>query len=272
MASRRSLPRRVFLPAILAAVLIGEVTGIALARTLTGPAAPAPVDAVQSAAGSVAAAARPSATARPTAASVRGDDGDGARDAIAPLANEQRSGTRGLAIAAPPIAPAGALRAVSVPVRPRAATTTGPASAVRTTTHVPSTAYRGANHVWIPSLGITKGIQSFPCSRVRPPDAGVYRWGCSGHNNVYLLSHAWSTFKPLHDAYVGGRLKKGMKVFYADGGGRVHTYAVIWWKVTAPTTAASWAWAPLSSPGMTLQTCVGSKSQYRLMVRLDEVG
>ena len=41
--------------------------------------------------------------------------------------------------------------------------------------------------------------------------------------------------------------------------------------VDAPTTAASWAWAPLSSPGMTLQTCVGSNSQYRLMVRLTQV-
>jgi hypothetical protein len=62
-----------------------------------------------------------------------------------------------------------------------------------------------------------------------------------------------------------------MQVVYADGAGRVHTYAVIWWKVTAPTTAASWAWAPLSRPGMTLQTCVGANSEYRLMVRLDQV-
>jgi hypothetical protein len=47
---------------------------------------------------------------------------------------------------------------------------------------------------------------------------------------------------------------------------------VIWWKVTAPTTAAKWAWASLSTPSMTLQTCVGSRSQYRLMVRLVRVG
>lgn len=131
--------------------------------------------------------------------------------------------------------------------------------------------YRGVNHVWIPSLGINKGVQSFPCSRDRPPDAGVYRWGCAGRNNVYLLSHAWSTFEPLHDAYVRGTLHKGMQVIYADGAGRVHTYAVIWWRVVAPTTAASWAWASLSTPSMTLQTCVGSNSQYRLMVRLAQV-
>jgi len=63
-----------------------------------------------------------------------------------------------------------------------------------------------------------------------------------------------------------------MKVVYADGSGLVHTYAVIWWRVVAPTTAASWAWASLSRPSMTLQTCVGSNSQYRLMVRLVQVG
>ena len=65
---------------------------------------------------------------------------------------------------------------------------------------------------------------------------------------------------------------KGMKVIYADGGGHVHTYSVIWWRVTAPTTAASWAWASLPRPSMTLQTCVGADSQYRLMVRLVQVG
>jgi hypothetical protein len=63
-----------------------------------------------------------------------------------------------------------------------------------------------------------------------------------------------------------------MKAYYADGSGRVHMYKVIWWKLTRPTTAASWAWASLSRPSMTLQTCVGSQSQYRLMVRLVRVG
>jgi len=125
--------------------------------------------------------------------------------------------------------------------------------------------------VWIPALKISAGIQSFPCSRSRPPDAGVYRWGCAGRNNVYLLAHAWSTFKPLHDAYVGGRLRAGMKIWYADGSGRVREYSVAWWRVVAPTSAASWAWAAQARPSMTLQTCVGANSQYRLMVRLLQV-
>jgi hypothetical protein len=131
--------------------------------------------------------------------------------------------------------------------------------------------FKGRNHVWIPSLGINRTVRWFSCDRSRPPDNYVYRWGCAGTNNVYLLGHAHSVFKPLHDAYVSGRLHKGMKAYYADAKGRLHTYAVRWWRVTAPTTEASWAWASLGTPSMTLQTCVGKNGQYRLMVRLVEV-
>ena len=162
----------------------------------------------------------------------------------------------------PPIpARAGEVRSVA---RPRAAAAP-PAQRIQAPRSV---AYRGRNHVWIPSLGINRSIRPFPCSRDRPPDAGVYRWGCAGSHNVYLMSHAWSTFKPLHDAYASGRLRSGIRVWYADGASRVRRYRVIWWRVTAPTTAASWAWAALRVPSMTLQTCVGTRSELRLMVRL----
>jgi hypothetical protein len=144
------------------------------------------------------------------------------------------------------------------------------ASAVRATVVEKPRApvYRGRNHVWIPALGINRSVSAFPCSRSRPPDNYVYRWGCAGRNNVYLMGHAHSVFKPLHDAFVSGRLRKGMKVYYADATGRVRTYAVSWWKTTRPTTSASWAWAAQSRPSMTLQTCVGANSAFRLMVRL----
>jgi hypothetical protein len=132
-------------------------------------------------------------------------------------------------------------------------------------------ALRGRNHFWFPAVGINRSVYSFPCSRSRAPDNLVYRWGCAGRNNVYLMGHAHSVFSPLHNAYVSGRLKVGMKAYYADSRGKVHTYKVRWWKLTKPTTSASWAWASQSVPSMTLQTCVGSNSQYRLMVRLVEV-
>lgn len=133
-------------------------------------------------------------------------------------------------------------------------------------------AYRGSNHVWMPSLGIDRRIYAFPCSRTRPPDDLAYRWGCAGTNNVYLLGHAYGVFEPLHDAYYDGRLQEGMEAVYADSLGRIHVYEVIWWKKTPPTTDAAWAWAEQDLPSMTLQTCLGARSEYRLIVRLVEVG
>ena len=152
-------------------------------------------------------------------------------------------------------------------------TTKSTKPATKTTTKATTAAsFSGTNHVWIPALGINKSVRAFPCDRQRPPDNYMYRWGCAGTNNVYLMGHAYSVMNGLHDAYVSGRLRKGMKAYYAGRDGKVHTYTVRWWKKTLPTTDAAWAWAPQSVPSMTLQTCVGSNSQYRLMVRLVEVG
>ncbi len=131
--------------------------------------------------------------------------------------------------------------------------------------------YKGRNHVWISALGVNRSVSFFSCSSSAYPGNRVYRWGCAGSRNIYLFGHAHSVFKPLHDAYVRGRLSKGMKVVYADGNGVVSTYAVSWWKVTTPDKGA-WAYAGQSRPSLTLQTCVGSRSQFRLIVRLLKVG
>lgn len=242
---RHRRPRRILLPLLIATILAAEITDLAIARSLTS----APVS-----------GSAPAAAAVPTAAVPRTPNlvpaVDATRDAIAVTANAARSRSAAVGDRPPVVAPASPARTTSSsPAKP-----------------APSTTYRGRNHVWIPSLGINRSVSSFPCSRTRPPDNYMYRWGCAGKNNVYLLGHSYSVFKPLHDAYVGGRLRKGMKVIYADGAGRVSTYSVIWWKVVRPTTAASWAWAAQSRPSMTLQTCVGAKSEYRLMVRLVKVG
>jgi sortase (surface protein transpeptidase) len=134
-----------------------------------------------------------------------------------------------------------------------------------------ATRYRGRNHVWIPALGIDRSVTGFSCSSTAYPGNRVYRWGCAGRNNVYLFGHAHSVFRPLHDAYVRGRLKKGMKVIYADAKGRVTTYAVRWWKVVRPDRG-EFAYAAQSTPSLTLQTCVGARSQFRLVVRLTRAG
>jgi len=129
------------------------------------------------------------------------------------------------------------------------------------------TSFKGRNHVWIPALGIDRSVTGFACSSQAYPGNRVYRWGCAGGNNIYLFGHASSVFKGLHDAYISGRLHKGMTVYYAAGDGVVHRYVVRWWKITTPTDGA-WAYAGQSRPSMTLQTCVGARSQFRLIVRL----
>jgi Sortase domain len=254
-------PRRPRLPLapttvafVLAIALISQVAGLVIARSP--------------------AVAATSVVAAP-AASVLGS-ALGATDRAAPLAASLDAG-RSLVRAMSPTATSPAkVRIAAAPAKPKAAQpkpakAPKPSSKPASSKSVSAASFHGRNHVWIPALRINKSVQSFPCSRSRPPDAGVYRWGCGGANNVYLLSHAWSTFKPLHDAYVTGRLRKGMQVFYADGSGKVRAYRVAWWRVVRPTTAASWAWAPQAQPSMTLQTCVGARSAYRLMVRLLQV-
>ncbi len=94
----------------------------------------------------------------------------------------------------------------------------------------------------------------------------MYRWGCGGRNNTYLLGHAWGVFKALHDAYLNGSLRVGMVAYYADGYGRITRYRVTAWQVVLPTDA-SWASATRHKT-MTLQTCMGADSKYRLDVRL----
>ena len=183
------------------------------------------------------------------------------------------------AVAAPKVAraevpqPAAKTQKVSTtPKAPKAPKVTKVTKTTRYSAPASPATYKGRNHLWIPSLRINRSVAWFPCDRSRPPDNYVYRWGCAGANNVYLLGHAYSVFKPLHDAYVNHRLRVGMKAYYADGSGKVRAYAIKWWKLTLPTPDAAWAWAAQSRPSMTLQTCVGPNNKYRLMVRLVQVG
>ena len=121
-------------------------------------------------------------------------------------------------------------------------------------------------HLWIPSLNISRNVGFYACGRTSTPANRVYRWGCAGRNNTYLLGHAWGVFKPLHDAYYNGRLQVGMVAYYADGYGRVTRYRVTAWQVVLPSDI-SWA-SGTKRKTMTLQTCVGANSEYRLDVRL----
>jgi hypothetical protein len=157
--------------------------------------------------------------------------------------------------AAPPVAP-----------RPVAGARTDPA--VKVGPEGDARAFTGRNHFWIPTLGMSTKIVAFPCPRKRPPDNYMYRWGCAERNNVYILGHAYSVMKPLYNAYMSGRLHVGMVAVYADGTGRIRSYRVTEWRVVDPAEGVWWAIAAQPVPSMTLQTCVGAQSQWRLNVRL----
>jgi hypothetical protein len=131
--------------------------------------------------------------------------------------------------------------------------------------------YRGTNHLWYPALGINQPVGWFACDSPNAPGPLVYRWGCAGANNVYLLAHAGGKFQPIYNAYYAHRLKTGQLVVYADGKGHVHYYKLAWYKVTPPLASSHWAWDPQPVSSLTLQTCLGSHSELRLFVRFVEV-
>jgi sortase (surface protein transpeptidase) len=263
--TRPRLPyRRILLPLALALTLAAESIAVVAAVDLRPVVAPV-----------VSAAFAPQAT-RP---SVR--EGSPSIAAVQPRSGGalvNRSDPRTRQTQAPTVTVEQTAR-VELPIRPSTrsankAKSESKTSPVRTTTASTSTtksgSYVGRNRMWFPALGINRSVTGFACTSKAYPGDRVYRWGCAGANNVYLFGHAHSVFKPLHDAYVRGRLAKGQKVMYADGNGTVHTYKIAWWKVTTPTNGA-FAYAAQSRPSMTLQTCVGAQSQYRLIVRLIRV-
>ena len=167
--------------------------------------------------------------------------------------------------------PVAVAEAAPEPVAPAPAKVAAPkvkaAAPAKQTQEAPRPKYRGTNHFWIPSLGMSYGVHWYGCSASYYPRNVMYRWGGAGRNNVYIFGHAHSVMKPLHDLYVRGGLRRGLVAVFADANGRVTKYRVTEWRVVRPTEVA-WQIAAQPRPSMTLQTCVGKDSQYRLNVRL----
>jgi hypothetical protein len=123
------------------------------------------------------------------------------------------------------------------------------------------------NGLAIKALGISAPIKAMTTCGGTIPN-GIYRWPCAGHNNLYLLGHAAGVFAPLHNAYHKGSLKPGMIALYTDGAGKVHRYRLQW---VQDLPLATWgqgaSWAATPGPVITLQTCDGATSNYRIIVR-----
>ena len=133
-----------------------------------------------------------------------------------------------------------------------------------------SSGYHGVYHLWIPGLGLSRGISDWGCNGGLIPNRVEY-WGCAGKNNLYLLGHAWGVFAPIHDGYHSGALHVGLTAYYADKGGTVRKYRISQIRHVANKDYATWSqWAMASSSSqiITLQTCDGSTSGYRILVRL----
>ncbi len=130
--------------------------------------------------------------------------------------------------------------------------------------------YQGVYHLWIPALGLSRGISDWGCNGGLIPNRVEY-WGCVGKRNLYLLGHAWGVFAPIHDGYHSGALKVGLTAWYADKAGKVHRYRISQIRHVANkdyATWSTWAMASSSSQIITLQTCDGATSAYRILVRL----
>jgi hypothetical protein len=133
-----------------------------------------------------------------------------------------------------------------------------------------STAYAGAYHLWIPALGLSRAISDWGCRGGAIPDRVEY-WGCAGRNNLYLLGHAYGAFAAIHDGYHSGALRVGLTAYFADKAGRTHRYRISEIRHVANSAYGSWSgWAvgATSGPVITLQTCDGATSAYRILVRL----
>jgi hypothetical protein len=159
--------------------------------------------------------------------------------------------------------------------KPTASPTPRPtASPTPAPTAPPQANYTGRSHFWFPALNIDTDWGWYGCD-YGGPDAlpgGIWRWGCGPQNNIYLLSHAWSTFKKIKTAYHNGTLQVGQNVWWSNAQGDVTKFEIRWIRrVTAEylnATASEWALNDSPTPIMTLQTCDGADDQFRIIVRL----
>ena len=140
--------------------------------------------------------------------------------------------------------------------------------AARTATAAP--VLSGHDRFWFPALGIADAVHTFDCASSSAIPAGIWRFGCHGGRNIYLMSHAWSDFGSLRTAYHAGRLNAGMIAYYAGPDGHVLRYQVAWVRHVDVSyfNATYYQWALEDVDALTLQTCDGANNEYRIVVRL----
>ncbi len=152
-------------------------------------------------------------------------------------------------------------------VAPRAATT------VRTAATVPLGSF---GRLSIAGIGLSGSVDNWGCRGGTLPNR-IERWGCAGTGNTYLMGHAFGVFRGLSSAYSAGRLRAGLLATVTTRTG-TQTYRLAWARIVPASysyrgmSGDQWAWNSTGTPSLTLQTCWGASSSYRLIVRFVAVG
>ena len=135
----------------------------------------------------------------------------------------------------------------------------------------PSSGHQGRNHVWMPALGIDRSVASYACSNALVPRQPRVPLGLRRQQQRLPL-------RPRRQ-----RLQAAPRRVCPRPPAQGHEALLCRWRGHGPhvqgrrggrsrrPTKGTWAYQSLARPSLTLQTCVGAASQYRLIVRLDRV-
>ncbi len=128
----------------------------------------------------------------------------------------------------------------------------------------------------IAGIGLSGSVDNWGCRGGTLPNR-IERWGCAGTGNTYLMGHAYGVFGRLSSAYSAGRLQAGLLATVTTRTG-TRTYRLAWARIVPASysyrgmSGDQWAWNATGTPSLTLQTCWGASSSYRLIVRFVAVG
>ena len=142
---------------------------------------------------------------------------------------------------------------------------------VTVTTKKVTVSYHGTYHLWIPALSLSRDINDWGCNGGLIPNHVEY-WGCVPRSNLVPARPRLGRLRQDPRRLSLGALHVGLTAWYADKAENVHKYRISWIRHVRNgglrVTGAKLAMAATSGQVITLQTCDGATSAYRILVRL----
>lgn len=135
-----------------------------------------------------------------------------------------------------------------------------------------STSLRRLGTLRVSGIGLTASVYAWGCGGEVVPNLAL-RWGCQKSNNQFIVGHAYGVFHPYYLAYARHLLRPGLIAYFTDTAGHRTRYRLAWVRLVTKTyvwhglTGSQWAWNNTPSAALTLQTCWGSTSKYRIVTR-----